>query len=124
MILPLEKLERGRIALAIFEGYKPIATPDDIARGRQPSFYNDGNGKSFFIYNTTYHNSYNSLIPVYIRFRDLRIPPQMFIEYSIHIHNIIRAFSDGLIEELFSAIVDAVEWYNKSEKEVKEIQIT
>lgn len=76
------------------------------------------NGANAKVKGIPYHESYDWLMPVWVKFRELRCNADgietwnMCTELNHHRDEIIKAMTYGTLPELYESLVKAVEWVN------------
>ena len=65
-----------------------------------------------------YHTSYDWLMPVWVKFRDLEkvVPLAQMTECTRLFSNIEKAIVHKPIDQLFEALAEAIIWYNQTKK--------
>jgi hypothetical protein len=64
-----------------------------------------------------YHDSYDWLMPVWVKFRELRFDDsKQRARFAKRRQDIRYAMTEGTVPELFAALVEAVRWWNEVKK--------
>lgn len=65
-----------------------------------------------------YHESYDWLMPVWAKFRELNFEDNAVLEiqFLTNYRQCIRSLSRGTITDFYNALIKAVEWYNSTVK--------
>ncbi len=108
-----DDMERRTIAVMLFDEYKQKATKSVFVH---PDF---GSLTNFGIRNKIdkgifYHNSYDILMPVWVKFRDMNlmdITDAQRLYYNVHYQNITTALTQDTITEFFIYLSSAIIWY-------------
>lgn len=88
----------------------------------EDGFYDKGNLLSDYAYlkeqgspysNLYFHYSWDWLMPVASKFLSLRGSRGLYFQYSEHTYNIEEAIVKFNRQQLFEALVEGIEWYNK-----------
>ena len=107
-----QEIKEGTEILALFEG---------------SSFCNDDTEaypNGYFMFEDTgaieskdmvYHTSYGWLMPVWVKFRDMRLYIDSSV-YYFHLFECEKSICNQSISEAFRALVSAVKWFNSIEK--------
>lgn len=65
---------------------------------------------------TQYHTSFDWLMPVWFKFRDMEAPPEQWLKHEEWKEVIARAITFGDINLAHSRLVDGIAWYNQQSK--------
>lgn len=104
--------EKTRI-IAEFDGWEFVANDKNHPLGyfTKNEFIPCSNGA------LQYYRSYDWLMPVWHKFRDLRFETTLDIFTHTNIKNMIRQeLTIGTVESLFCELAEAIEWYNTTKK--------
>ncbi len=103
----IEDTEDGNKVLAEFMGQH--VTPNALRR-------NVVMGKSFYECELQYHSSWDWLLPVWIKFRDLKVDDFDYIDHSYcvdHLKDLL--FRSDSPSDFFPHLVEAIKWYNQTQ---------
>lgn len=105
-------LEEKSILLADFMGYE--RTDKDYW---EPTFKGETKGEVLWPRDFKYNTSYDALMPVWVKFRDLKLKKDNLKDgQALHRTLIRNAITDLPIEKAFEKLTEALIWYNSIKK--------
>jgi hypothetical protein len=107
MIEEAVRIEQMNEAIALFDGWDKI-------NGKYASLYKK-DGKVYVLGDFKYHSSWEWLMPVWYKFRDLNVGINERVGHGLRVRMIINLMGFQTIDRTHKALFESIQWYQKQQ---------